>query len=262
MDELCRWNNGATVPLLAVHGFTGGAQDFTWLANQDEAHEWWALDLPGSEQRRGLARPLGLELFLGEIEQARERIVRDTGQAPALLGYSMGGRLALHAAAQNPDHWRALVTIGATPGIDEEAQRSARRQADAELAKRMRRQTIEDFLAEWQLKPIIRSQENIRPEIRNLMIERRLKNHPRVLARVLEALSPGKLPSLWNRLDRLTMPCLFVAGENDATFAEIARRMASAVPRGKVAIIADAGHCTHLEQPAPFLEILRHFLSE
>jgi len=264
-ERLRRWwrkiNHKPAV--LALHGFAGSAGDIEPVIQASLGEcQWWALQLPGHGQGEPIEEPLTLASFLDLVETARKEIVDATGEPPMLLGYSMGGRLALHAALQNPEKWRALVTIGATPGLDDPAEREARQQADAELAARMRRQSIDEFLGEWQAKPIIRSQENIPRRIRDAMTQRRRENDPAALARVLETLSPGTLPSLWDELPRLTIPCLFVAGEDDPKFSAIAERMAAAVPNARTAIIHNAGHCAHLENTPRFTPELLRFLNE
>ncbi|MGE9296475.1 MAG: 2-succinyl-6-hydroxy-2,4-cyclohexadiene-1-carboxylate synthase [Puniceicoccales bacterium] len=257
------WKNVNRKPaVLALHGFIGCGRDFEPVIEKTTGEiSWWTLDLPGHGVSH-IKPPYRLETFLEQIEQARALVVEETGERPILLGYSMGGRLALHAAARAPEHWRALITIGATPGIDDETERATRLQADAERAQRMRGQSIDAFLAEWASEPIIQSQENIPRAIREAMLERRRQNAPHPLAEALEALSPGALPSLWGELNRLALPCLFVAGENDPKFSAIAERMATAVPNAHAEIIPEAGHCAHLEKSWPCTSKLIRFIDD
>jgi pimeloyl-ACP methyl ester carboxylesterase len=58
------------------------------------------------------------------------------------------------------------------------------------------------------------------------------------------------MPSLWHRLAELPAPVLLLAGEEDLKFAELARRMATGLPRAEVVIVPEAGHAVQLEAPA------------
>ncbi|WP_269542746.1 alpha/beta fold hydrolase [Cerasicoccus fimbriatus] len=259
---LQRWDSPGRAPLLALHGFTGDAEDFAWLAEHSrDSLDWWALNLPG----HGNARvddhdALALGDFLDVIEAARRRIVAETQQVPILLGYSMGGRVALHAVNQKPANWRALVTIGATPGIGDPVRRMDRLIADEDLANRMRRQSIDAFLETWQAMPIIKSQDSIPAEILESLRLRRLRNDPAQLAAALVAVSSGKLPSLWDYLGDLDLPCLITAGAFDQKFCAIAREMLPKLPNARMEIIPKVGHCAHLEAPDVFLSALLAFL--
>lgn len=243
------------IPLIALHGFTGDAEDFAWLAAHSSHHwDWRSLDLPG----HGACAPgnVSLDACLRLIEHARTSAYEATGQCPLLLGYSMGGRVALHAASREPDAWRGLVLIGATPGLSDKKERRARAEADHALAAHLANLSIDDFLAQWQRHPIIASQENIPPDILTPLRERRRRHHPERLAAALRALSPGILPALWERLPALDLPTLLIAGEQDAKFAGIAREMAARLPHAQVTLLPDVGHCAHLEAPTAFLQAL------
>ncbi|WP_309398783.1 alpha/beta fold hydrolase [Cerasicoccus maritimus] len=260
---LQRWDSPGQSPLLALHGFTGDAEDFAWLAGQSrEKLDWWALNLPGHGNAL-VADPdaLVLDDFLDEVESARRRIVAETGRTPILLGYSMGGRVALHAVARNPSKWRALVTVGATPGIADPTRRLDRLMMDEDLAHRMREQTVDEFLQAWQSMPIIQSQDNIRPEILEPLRERRRRNDPVQLAGALLAMSTGRIPSLWDYLVDLDLPCLITTGAFDHKFCDIAHSMEPRLPYPSMAVVPKVGHCAHLEAPEQFLRVLLSFVS-
>ncbi|MEO0794154.1 MAG: alpha/beta fold hydrolase [Verrucomicrobiota bacterium] len=262
-STLQRWESPGQPPILALPGFLGDAQDFAWLAQQSLQHlDWWSLDLPGqgNAKHEGIRNGLFLGHFLAAVKRAQREIVEHTQQLPILLGYSMGGRIAIQTALDSPKYWRALVTIGSTPGIESEDDRATRRKADALLAEKIRRQPIEVFLEQWNQLPIIRSQQSIPSDLRIPMQERRRQNIPDAIANMLTALSPGLIPSRWEDLPNLKIPCLFTAGTNDKKFSNIADLMAALAPQSQLAPIRRAGHCAHLEQPHDFLEKLLTFV--
>jgi 2-succinyl-6-hydroxy-2,4-cyclohexadiene-1-carboxylate synthase len=167
--------------------------------------------------------------------------------APArftLAGYSMGGRIALHAALQlRPER---LVLIGASPGIADPAEREARRAADEALADRIEAIGVEAFAAEWGAQPLFAGQP---PRVAAAANADRLRNTPHGLAGALRGLGTGRMEPLWERLPELTMPVTLLAGERDEKFRAIAERMGERLPDARLVVVPDAGHAAHLEQP-------------
>jgi len=185
--------------------------------------------------------------------------IRDAGAGGAVVAYSMGGRIALHAAVRHPGAFRALVLVGATPGIEDPALRRSRRAADEDLAHWMAGERIDAIVDFWESQPVFASQD---AELRSTQRPGRLGHDPGRLAAILRATGQGTLPPLWDRLHEIAVPVLAVAGEDDAKYAEVAERMAASLPRGRAALIHDAGHAPQLEQPELFGDLLLEFLDE
>jgi len=177
----------------------------------------------------------------------------------AVVGYSMGGRLALRAALSDPRAFRALVLLGATPGVEEDGQRRSRRAADDELADWMERSPIQAVVDHWERQAVLASQS---PELVERQRRGRLSHEPERLAAMLRATGQGVLPPVWDQLHKLSLPVLAVAGESDDKYVQIAERMAAELPQGRAAIIPQAGHAAHLEQPEEFSDLLLDFLDE
>jgi 2-succinyl-6-hydroxy-2,4-cyclohexadiene-1-carboxylate synthase len=163
-----------------------------------------------------------------------------------LVGYSMGGRLALHAAVAHPDAFAGLIVVGASAGIADPDERRRRRAADLELAAWIETHSIEDVVARWERNPVFASQPTALVDSQRAG---RLAHEPAALARLLRSAGQGALEPLGDRLGSLPMPVLALAGENDSTYEAAARRIASLVPRGRAGVIAGAGHAAHLEAP-------------
>jgi 2-succinyl-6-hydroxy-2,4-cyclohexadiene-1-carboxylate synthase len=171
------------------------------------------------------------------------------GLAPdrfTLVGYSMGGRIALHAAPALGARVDGLVLIGASPGLGDVAEREARRSADEHLAGEIERSSLEAFAERWAQTPVLTGQP---PEVLAAAHADRLRNHPAGLARALRGLGTGALPSLWDQLDDVTTPVALVVGERDGKFRATATQMASALPDAEVIVVPGAGHAVHLEAP-------------
>jgi 2-succinyl-6-hydroxy-2,4-cyclohexadiene-1-carboxylate synthase len=170
-----------------------------------------------------------------------------------LAGYSMGGRIAVHAALALGERVQRLVLISASPGLADTAERAARRQADEQLAERIERLEIEEFAREWALTPVLGG---LPPEVLAAVHADRLRSTPAGLARALRRLGTGALPSVWERLGELAMPVTLIAGERDQKFGQIAERMSERLPSVRVQIVAGAGHAVHLERPDRVGEII------
>lgn len=168
-----------------------------------------------------------------------------------LAGYSMGGRIALHAALALPHRVQRLVLVGASPGLADPAERAARREADERLADQVEQMTIEQFATSWATTPVIAQQP---PAITVAVHADRLRNTPAGLARALRGLGTGALAPVWDRLGGLRMPVTLVVGERDRKFAAIAAQMARAITAGELGevelvVVTGAGHAVHLEAP-------------
>jgi 2-succinyl-6-hydroxy-2,4-cyclohexadiene-1-carboxylate synthase len=163
-----------------------------------------------------------------------------------LAGYSMGGRIALHAAVAFPARIERLVLIGASPGLADAAERAARRVDDDALADEIDSLDIEAFARRWAQTPVLAGQP---PAVADLVHADRLRNPPAGLARALRGLGTGVLPSLWDRLASIAVPVVVVVGERDAKFRGIAGEMAGALPDARVVVVPSAGHAVHLEAP-------------
>lgn len=178
-----------------------------------------------------------------------------------LVGYSMGGRLALAYAVRNPERVRRLVLESASPGLETEEERAQRRVDDEALAWRIEADGMEAFVAHWEAIPLFESQGRVSEEVRALQRTLRLANHPASLAASLRGLGTGSLPSYWGSLAGLGVPVLVLVGELDRKFTRIGTRMAALLSDADLAVVPDAGHAVHLERPDAWLQAVTPFLS-
>jgi 2-succinyl-6-hydroxy-2,4-cyclohexadiene-1-carboxylate synthase len=218
------------MPLVLVHGFT-------------QTPATWEGILDGHAVE---VRPDG-DLW------ATARRIGEEGGTGTYVGYSMGGRLCLHLALADPGRVERLVLLGATAGIEDEGERAARRAADERTADDIERDGGDAFLERWLAHPMFGHLSEPGPRQRDAD----------VLAACLRRLGTGTQEPLWDRLPELSMPVLVVAGELDAKFTEIGRRMAEAIgDNAAFAVVPDAGHAAHLEQPEAFRKAVEAFLGD
>ncbi|XHX79018.1 MAG: 2-succinyl-6-hydroxy-2,4-cyclohexadiene-1-carboxylate synthase [Stenomitos frigidus ULC029] len=243
--------------VLFLHGFMGSSVDFdtvmTCLANQFCC---LAVDLPG----HGNTIVEGEEM-LYMMPQTAHAIVTLLEQLHiphcSLVGYSMGGRLALYLALHFPQRFQKVVLESASPGLRTEAERSARLEHDRALADQIEA-AFPSFLSYWYSQPLFHALRH--HPIFVQVQERRSRNHPAALARALRCLSTGLQPSLWERLPHHTQPLLLLVGADDRKFCTINQAMANCCPTAQLKIIPACGHVLHLEQPDIFTQVVQTFL--
>lgn len=224
------------------------------------------LFIPGFMQRGDAWRPVAELLperypstMLDHSEHSFEGRLREIGESGAdvLVGYSLGGRLALRAALRSPESVRALVLVGSTAGIEEGPLRVARAEADEKLASWMEAMPIEDIVGLWERQPLFADQPDA------LVDEQRpgrLSHDPRSLALLLRTAGQGVLEPVWHELRSLELPLLAVAGVRDDGYTRAAKRIGSTAPNGRVAIVENAGHAPHLQRPDEVAALITEFL--
>jgi 2-succinyl-6-hydroxy-2,4-cyclohexadiene-1-carboxylate synthase len=250
------WGKGD--PVVALHGFTQSGGVWEGPARRLEAdHLVVAVDLPG----HGASADVDADLWEGAamIGRAGAGAVMAAGGAgpSAWIGYSLGGRFALHLALLRPDLVTRLVLVSATGGIDDEAERARRRAADEVVARRIERDGVAAFVTWWLQRPLFAT---LPPEAAAL--DSRLGGSATGLASSLRRAGTGTQQPLWDRLGALEMPVLVVAGALDEAYAARAARLAAAIgANARLAIIDGAGHACHLEAPEAWLAVVAPFLA-
>ena len=187
---------------------------------------------------------------MGEIEVAG---------ADVLVGYSLGGRLALRAALRSPGSYNALVLAGATAGIEEGPMRVQRVEADEKLASWMEAMAIEDIVALWERQPLFADQRETLVETQR---PGRLSHDPRELALLLRTAGQGALEPVWHELRTLDVPLLAIAGARDEGYTAAAKRIAQTAPNARAAVVEDAGHAAHLQRPDEVARLITEFLDQ
>lgn len=249
--------------VLLLHGFTGSVA--TWAPHQDAWRGFTtiAVDLlgHGDSDRPAETQRYALDPTLADLSSLLDVLgARHT----AVLGYSMGGRIALHLAldmaARAPERLTALVLESTSPGIESAPEREARAASDAMLAAAIERDGTAAFVARWEALPLFATQALLPAATRAALRHQRLGNDPRGLAHSLRALSVGRHAPLHARLPGLRVPTLLLAGGLDDAYRRHAEWMGATLPRARVVVVPEAGHAVHLEQPEAFARTVRDFL--
>jgi 2-succinyl-6-hydroxy-2,4-cyclohexadiene-1-carboxylate synthase len=176
------------------------------------------------------------------------------GSSRALIGYSMGGRLALHALLEKDHPWQAAVIVSAHPGLEAEPERADRRASDTTWATQALAGNWQDFLTAWNAQPVLGTSMRD-PQASGSLVMRR-----REIARSFVDWSLGVQQPLWDRLHEIKIPVLWIVGENDAKFLTLAERAVSLIPNAHLAIASGSGHRVPWEAEPWFGEQVARFL--
>ncbi len=249
-------------PLLLLHGFTGSSANWQPLMGRlAERRTAILVDLIGHGQSDA---PASLEHY--RMRKAAEDLVALLDHLAIrrtdVLGYSMGGRVALHLAVHFLERVTRMVLESASPGLADPAERAARVRSDEALADRIERDGVVAFVDEWEAMPLFQTQRRLPAAMRSALREQRRRNSPRGLANSLRGMGAGAQASLWDELAGVQLPVLLLTGQDDAKFSAIAGRMAAALPAATRRVIPDAGHAVHLEQPDLFSDAALAFLAD
>jgi 2-succinyl-6-hydroxy-2,4-cyclohexadiene-1-carboxylate synthase len=226
------------------------------------------LFIPGFMQRGDAWRPVAELLperypstLLDHAEHSFEGRMGEIAEhsADVLIGYSLGGRLALRAALRSPESFTGVVLVGSTAGIEEGPLRVGRAEADEKLASWMEAMPIEDIVSLWERQPLFADQSESLVEAQRAG---RLSHEPRSLALLLRTAGQGVLQPVWHELRALDLPLLAIAGARDAGYSAAAKRIASTAPNARAAIVEEAGHAAHLQRPDEVARLITEFLDE
>ena len=241
-------------PVVLLHGFTQTGRlwgDFGRILGR--THRLVLVDLPGhggsGAVAAGLVEGSGLV-----VRTARAAL----GDGPFdLLGYSLGARVALHAALGEPGAVGRLVLIGATGGIEDPAAAAARRARDEELARGLETSgDVGAFVHRWLQAPMFAG---LDPSASG--VAERLRNTPAGLASSLRLAGTGTQSPLWGRLGGVRSAALVLAGAADPRFAAHAARLASTMPLAVHSLVPGARHAAHLHQPAVTARLVTSWLA-
>jgi len=243
-DQLAATTTGAGDRLVLVHGFTQTGRSWRHVAAAlGDSYEVVAVDAPGHGDSAAVRADV----------PAAARLLGQAGGRATYLGYSMGGRLCLQLALDRPTLVDRLVLVSATAGIDDDAERTARRDRDEQLARSIECDGLDAFLVRWVAQPLFVGLSD--PDL-----DDRRRNTVEGLATSLRMAGSGTQEPTWHRLATLPMPVLVVAGALDSKFVALAERLAAAIPSADLAIIEGAGHTVHLERPTAVTDLLTTWL--
>ena len=252
------WGNRDNPLILFLHGFMGDSHEFNdvipLLSDQFCS---LTVDLPGHGRTRVLGgeecytMPATAQALIHLLDQLEIKTC-------ALVGYSMGGRLALYLSLHFPQRFSKVLLESTSPGLKTQQDRSERIQRDFQLARQLEESDFSAFLLQWYNQPLFNSLK--KHTHFEALVKNRLKNNPWELAKSLRNLSTGCQLPLWKKLQENENPWLLLVGEYDAKFIGINSEMAKLCPSAKLELVSHCGHNIHFENPKLFVEKVKSFL--
>ncbi|MCT4381864.1 2-succinyl-6-hydroxy-2,4-cyclohexadiene-1-carboxylate synthase [Leuconostoc suionicum] len=246
-------NNDENQKWLLLHGFMGSHCDFNHIIDH----------LPGQVLTLDL---LGFGGHTTSVEVTRFEMAHQIQDLATilnqlhwkninLLGYSMGGRLALGFTTVHSELVQRLYLESTTAGLKTAQERHERCVSDYKKAEKIQ-QHFEKFVTDWEQMPLFATQQHVSPEQKKFMHQQRMNQNPINVANSLRYMGSGVQPNYWPCLKSLHTPTQVIVGERDIKFNLIAEEMTNLLPNAKISIVPNAGHNTHFEQPAALIEVL------
>jgi 2-succinyl-6-hydroxy-2,4-cyclohexadiene-1-carboxylate synthase len=229
-----------------LHGFTGSPSGFRELANELAA-QGIRVEAPAL-LGHGARDDAGVEGFEGEVDRLAA-FVRSLGRPAHLVGYSLGGRIAIGLLVRHPELFAGATLVSAQPGLTTERERIERQAADERWCQILEQQGLVAFVDAWERVPLFATQAGLPKELLEQQRRERLSHEPAGLARSLRICGLGKMPPYWTSLRAVGVPTTLMVGEHDAKFAAINFRMQELLPKAGVSLVAGAGHNLILERP-------------
>ncbi|MBN2571667.1 MAG: 2-succinyl-6-hydroxy-2,4-cyclohexadiene-1-carboxylate synthase [Ignavibacteriales bacterium] len=243
-----------------LHGFTGSADDWKYFVDNIKNKIFpIAIDLIGHGKT---SHPIECKYYsMTQIVEQLNNIFKALNlNRIILVGYSMGGRVALSYTIKYPKKIVGLILESTTAGIEKKNDKIARVNSDNKLAEMITKKGIEYFVKYWITLPLFKTQKKLyKNEYLNL-IGKTKSNSTIGLANSLRGFGTGKMPSYWTKLSEIKQNVLLVTGQKDEKFTEINKKMVKLIPKSNLTIIKNAGHNTHLEKPQMFLTLIKRFI--
>lgn len=251
---------GSGEPLLLLHGFTGSMETWrSFVPSWSEQFQVILVDIVGHGKTESPEDVTHYDIGNAAV-QMKELLEYLHIEKAHILGYSMGGRLAITMACLYPEYVRSLLLENCTAGLEREDERKERREKDERIAHKIEREGIRSFVLMWENIPLFETQKSLAQNVQEAVRKERLANNPKGLANSLRGMGTGAQPSWWDELHNLKMPVLLMNGEYDKKFFRILKNIEKCISHAKFVKIDGAGHAIHVEQPEKFDTIVKGFL--
>lgn len=175
-----------------------------------------------------------------------------------LIGYSLGGRLALHVLLAANHLWEAAIILCAHPGLRDDDERLRRMAADAEWAALALTLPWQQFLTRWDQQQILAVNQS-EEEVNDIRLTLEPRRH--AVARSFMDWSLGKQDDLREVLSEISCPLLWLTGEGDHKFTQLAEEALPLLPSGEHRTLADAGHRLLVDAPGGVADAILAFLN-
>lgn len=252
------WNEDKSETLVLLHGFTGSIESWeTVVSLLPASFKIVAIDLMGhgkTDKPKNVAK-YTMEEQIEILNELFEQLELDSF---SLLGYSMGGRVALSYACQYRKKIKHLILESSSPGLKTKDERMARQKSDEKLADFILEKGIVAFVDYWENIPLFVTQKSLPESVQESIRAQRLSQSEIGLANSLRGMGTGKQPSLWDQLPKLSFPVTIITGSLDEKYCRIGKEMEKLLPKAKYYEVEQVGHTVHVENPKQFVTIVKY----
>lgn len=249
--------------IIALHGFLGRPVDWNWLSDsvnetvsaRDLFEDVFSIQSDDkSKNLKSTHEHCAFSQWATLLNSSAEDFLREAKEKPLLLGYSMGGRLAMHALIERPDLYRGAVLVSSHPGLKCTEERALRLETDLKWAKRFAEENWSEVLSDWNAQGVLQT-----PALKNSFDRKEEQFNRKALSLAMNHWSLGRQRDLRHELTKLDIPLFYVTGENDEKFTHLIQNLQLGSGHRHV-IISKAGHRVPWEQPKSFAEALSEML--
>ncbi len=254
-------NESANGNIFFLHGFTGSSIDWMpIIPSLEKRFNYFLVDLVGHGKSDS---PKDLIYYYTDsiINQLQEIISSLSAGNVILVGYSLGGRVALNYALKHGSKLRGLILESCSGGINDDTLREERIIQDEKLAAFIETNPIEKFIDYWRNIDLFNTQRRFSGERLAKIKEQKLENNRTGLANILRGFGTGRMEPTYNLINEIRVKTLLISGELDSKFTDINNEMVKLFPNATHVNIKNAGHNTHLEEPQRFIKVVNEFLS-
>jgi 2-succinyl-6-hydroxy-2,4-cyclohexadiene-1-carboxylate synthase len=258
--EKLRVNENARNSLFLLHGFTGSSSDWLNVCFLfDAGFNIYAIDLIGHGKSDS---PQNVSCYApgSQANQIKTVIEKFKGEKNILLGYSMGGRLAVTFAVTFPELIDGLILESSSAGIDNVKEQEKRTERDTKLAEMIMTKPIEEFISSWMDQELFGTLKRFSNSKLDEMKKEKSKSSRTGLANSLRGFSTGLMNFSASELKSLKFPVLLLSGQLDSKFTKINSNLQKQFSKAKHSVVKTSGHNTHLEEPKHFIQIVNKFL--
>lgn len=234
--------------LVFLHGFSGDSREWQAVGAQLPDYPQLYLDLPG----HGGSQDIVVTGFSDVSQLLSNTLLSYNILNYWLVGYSLGGRLAMFLACQQPKGLAGVIVEGGHPGLRDATERKARADSDTRWAMRFRHEPLTSVFRDWYQQPVFASLTDTQ---RDELVSLRSQNNGATLAAMLQATSLAEQPDLRAALSACATPFHYLYGERDHKFAAVAAEL-----NAERHVIPNAGHNAHRENPAAVAASLAQIL--
>lgn len=279
------WGNPELPPVVLLHGFMQSSTSWDGIARSlTNRFCVYALDFMGhglTEKSKKPARytyedmAASVDYFLRKVVCAHEkhahtrqaltsrpRTKSPNAKRAHVIGYSMGGRIALRLLQTSSDVLASVVLESCNLGCATETERTEAAQRNQGWVDRIQHDGMEAFVNYWETLPMFATQKELGWD--KLLHVSRAANNPTSMVLCLQGSGKQAMPLTEVTLEAVRtqrqngLPMLYIYGDKDAKSAAVAATLEA---EGVLVSVIPAGHNVHLEAPMLYLKEVVHFLA-